>query len=515
MGIMKKEKQATNETPQKVFLFADKASQLKRANRFLATGYLFYYIYVIALVWISVTTTERTLGYAGLITVISVISMVVILLVIKKKPDSDKLRYYSLVSLVIMTFIMSYAYTQGFVRLLGVLPIIGCILFFDLKFTVRASVIYFVTVLFVNIVQIGVEQRFANDTQGLIDQIFVTSAVFMTVTITVFTTRVAGLFNRDSIGSVEEEQRRQVEIMNDVLAVAEEVRKGTENAMDIVSRLNSSTEVVNGAMKDISSSTYATSENIQTQTVMTQNIQDSIQLTLQSSENMVQVARMSDELNQQNLVLMKELKQQSEVIASTNSEVAAAMQELQSRTMAVKGIADTIFSISSQTNLLALNASIESARAGEAGRGFAVVADEIRQLAEKTRQETENIARILDELSHNAEEAAGAVSRSVEAAGVQDEMIEKVSQSFEEMSGNVNGLITEIEHIDGMLENLSEANNQIVDRITSLSATTEQVTASSAQAADMSVENLDNAENAKSQLNSILDVSHQLDKYIQ
>ena len=49
---------------------------------------------------------------------------------------------------------------------------------------------------------------------------------------------------------------------------------------------------------------------------------------------------------------------------------------------------------------------------------------------------------------------------------------------------------------------------------TTVPATTEEVTASSSQASDMSVENLDNAENAKKQLNQVLEVSHQLDKYM-
>ena len=129
--------------------------------------------------------------------------------------------------------------------------------------------------------------------------------------------------------------------------------------------------------------------------------------------------------------------------------------------------------------------------------------------------ETENIARILDELSANADLASNAVARSVEAAGVQDEMIEQVSQSFEEMSNNVTGLIDEIENIDNLLTNLSEANNQIVDNISNLSATTEEVTASSMQATEMTVENLSNAETAKTELTNVLSVSHQLDKYMQ
>ena len=187
----------------------------------------------------------------------------------------------------------------------------------------------------------------------------------------IFTTNVAQKFNHDTRHSEQQEQRKQQVILDDVIGVAEEVRKGTESVMKIVNDLNGSTEVVNGAMKDISSSTHSTAENIQTQTTMTQDIQHSIEQTLESSENMVKVAKQSGELNQKSMEIMEHLKKQSAVIAETNSGVADSMKALQERTEAVKSIADTIFSISSQTNLLALNASIESARAGEAGKGFA------------------------------------------------------------------------------------------------------------------------------------------------
>ena len=246
---------------------------------------------------------------------------------------------------------------------------------------------------------------------------------------------------------------------------------------------------------------------------MTQSIQQSISQTLEYSQNMVQAAKESEQLNTESLKMMNSLKKQSAMIAETNAGVAASMKELRERTNAVRTIADTIFAISNQTNLLALNASIESARAGEAGRGFAVVADEIRQLAEKTRKETENIAGILNELSDDAEKVSVTVSRSIQAASAQDGMIEQASQGFDQINQNVKQLILSIGDIDGMLNQLSESNNRIVDDISHLSATTQEVTASSVQASELSMQNLQNAETTKNLLNQVLDVSQQLEQY--
>lgn len=210
---------------------------------------------------------------------------------------------------------------------------------------------------------------------------------------------------------------------------------------------------------------------------------------------------------------MNHLKTQAEVIAATNEDVATLMNTLKERTEAVKGIVDTIFSISSQTNLLALNASIESARAGEAGKGFAVVADQIRNLAEESRKETENIAKILEELSDGTNAASDAVTQSVEAAQVQNDMIQNASESFSGMSGNMSKMIENIEHMDSMLNSLKQANDQIVENIMQISATAEEVTAASTQAENLSNQNLENAENAQQLLTGVLSVSEKLNTY--
>ena len=500
------------ETGQKKYLYAEKKEQEKRANRFLSVGYIVFYIFILLLVWTACLRGIRTAGYAGMITILIVAAVSGPLIMYRMNPYNKKIRYVSLIGLLVLTFFMGVAFDNYYVRFMAAIPTVGCVLFFDKKYAVISGVSVGGMNILINLIKIlGLH---AYQGEDALDQICATLAICILVLLIQQITNLSAIFNHHTRHSLMREQELQKEVMDHVISVAEEVRKGTENAMGIVNELNSSTGAVKGAMQDISDSTLSTAENIQTQTTMTRNIQDSIEVTLERSENMVQVAMRSGELNEKSLGMMNDLKKQSEVISTTNSEVASSMRKLQERTNTVKSIADTIFSISSQTNLLALNASIESARAGEAGRGFAVVADEIRQLAEKTRLETENIASILKELSEDAQETANAVVRSADAANAQDGMISKASQSFDEMNGNVNQLIEDIGEIDRMLNNLSEANNQIVENIMHLSATTEEVTASSAQAADLSVQNMDNAEQTKSLLDGVLDVSHQLDKYI-
>ena len=509
---MEKREVIIMENQEKKYQYASKEAQIQRANHFLSMGYIVFYVFVLGLIWIAVLRGAKTFQSVGILTLVILLSVVAVVIMNKRNPADPKIRYLALLGLLFVTVLLSFDFDNYYVRFMAAIPYIGCILFFDVKYSFLSGGLCVALNVIINIIKIAALGIYSGE--DAMDQICATVGIFMMMLLISFTTSVANMFNHDTRHSLLRQQEKQQKVMDDVIAVADEVRKGSVNVMNIVNDLNSSTEVVNSAMKDISDSSQSTAENIQTQTMMTQNIQDSIGNTLERSDKMVQIAHQSSELNEQNIDIMHQLKNQSEVISETNSEVAGAMNRLQERTSTVKNIADTIFAISAQTNLLALNASIESARAGEAGKGFAVVADEIRQLAEKTRQETENIASILEELSEDAQTASGAVSKSVEAANIQDEMITSAVESFDSMNQNVTELISDIGEIDTMLNNLSEANNRIVENITHLSATTEEVTASSVQAADLSVENLQNAENAKNLLDGVIEVSHQLEKYM-
>ena len=494
------------------FKYADQEEQLKRANRFWVSGYLIFYAILMIIMWACYFVGIRSKGLTMMVSGIVLVSCIAIFLLSRKFLTSQKLKMMALPFLLVVCYVTGFAFTQGFIQLLGIFPLVGCVLFFDKKFSLISGIAYAVMEVLVTTAKIVQHINLEGD--SALNQILVLVICLVLLVLLYCVTSIAEQFNKDTLGEVHEKNAKMQTMLDDVIGVATEVRKGTESAMDIVNDLNGSSEVVNGAMKNISESTLSTAENIQTQTTMTANIQQSIEDTLTSSETMVEIAKQSDQINRQSMDVMNRLKEQSQVISNTNQDVAKAMEALQAKTEEVRNIADTILGISSQTNLLALNASIESARAGEAGRGFAVVADEIRQLAERTKQETEEISKISDDLTENATRAANAVSQSVSATDAQDVMITEASESFEAMNDNVTELITHIENIDDRLSRLSEANNQIVDNITNLSATTEEVTASSNQAAELSNANMENAESAKNQLTGVLDVSHQLDKYL-
>lgn len=86
-------------------------------------------------------------------------------------------------------------------------------------------------------------------------------------------------------------------------------------------------------------------------------------------------------------------------LEAIQTDIIGLSEELQEeRRRAVADFLKVIRSIAKRVHLLALNASILSAQAGEHGRGFAVVAREIGELAERTRQSTQELEQ--DFLGH-------------------------------------------------------------------------------------------------------------------
>lgn len=112
---------------------------------------------------------------------------------------------------------------------------------------------------------------------------------------------------------------------------------------------------------------------------------------------------------------------------------ATVLDGLQKRIGEISQILNVIEDITERTNLLSLNAAIIAAQAGEHGLGFSVVAEEIRELAERTRGSTKEIAGIIKAVQTASREAVQAMHEGVELVDENVGVAQNASRSLQEI----------------------------------------------------------------------------------
>ncbi len=125
-------------------------------------------------------------------------------------------------------------------------------------------------------------------------------------------------------------------------------------------------------------------------------------------------------------------------------ETIRAIDELKKHSQDIDKTIEVISSIAEETNLIALNAAIEAARAGVHGRSFAVVADKVRELAEISQTNANNITQIVQTMQNNMQSVIKSAYNTKESFQIFLEGAKNISKNFEEMQKLLNETVKTI-----------------------------------------------------------------------
>ena len=320
-------------------------------------------------------------------------------------------------------------------------------------------------------------------------------------------------FFEESAAEITAGMEQNMEVSKRIVEVAKNVEQHAEEMAGDLEKITESTQTMSESMGNISIGITNTAEAISQQTQQTQEVQDIVDNTNSRTRAIVAITEEAKKALESGTDSLNTLFKSVEEAIRVNGQMQEASAQLKEKSDEARGITSIILGISSQTNLLALNASIEAARAGEQGRGFAVVADEIRNLAEQTRQETENITNLIDALSANAQTVTDRVGISVKMSDQENAAAREASERFEEIKGKINTLARHIAEVDEMMNSLMASNNVIVDSVNTLSATSEEISASTQEAYTISDKNVELVKNFSNAMESILAEVQELHKY--
>ncbi|MCM1569686.1 MAG: methyl-accepting chemotaxis protein [Roseburia sp.] len=417
---------------------------------------------------------SRTLPYLLIMAAFTILPVVVELICYKRNKESNAIKY-----IVGVTYSAMYVFvlftTNSILPFTYAFPMYVVItLYSDVLFCLLVALAGMLANI-ANIVYIAVSAGYRSE--ELPDLEIRIACTFLVGGYMVLTTYANRKISDNKLGVINEKNEATTRLLNKIMGVSNEMIENIGLTTEKIDHLGESVSHIHDSMGEVSQGSTETAESVQKQLEQTESIQNYIATVKDTTENIEKNMSETTQMVEEGRKKMDTLAEQVEKSMKANELVLSQMEELNEYTRQMNTIIETITSIANSTGMLALNASIEAARAGEAGRGFAVVADEISGLANQTKTATINITELIENIN---QELVGVVS----AVNVVTQSNQENAKSTTAARDNFAGIAEGTENIGRQtaqlaqaMESLEAANRDIVDKIQTISAITEEVSA--------------------------------------
>ena len=311
------------------------------------------------------------------------------------------------------------------------------------------------------------------------------------------------IHGRDEIGDLAHSFNVMIDQIKKLIAqskqMALEVHASSEQMAQITRDTTNISTEVSKALEQVASGSSAQASDTEQSLGAVQNLAQKITHVVDSGREIERVSDDVKEMTDYGLTAIEVLGRKADEATRITSSVVEEMDHLNNNVRNIHKITNLLKTIADQTRLLSLNASIEAARAGEAGKGFSVVADEVRKLAEQSNSATKDIETLINAIMEQTQRSTDLASQAEVAIIEQGKAVEKSNEAFSRITGSANVLINNVVKISDAVMDMGKSKEEVMSRIESISAVSEETAASTEEVSSSTQEQLA----AMSQLNDL------------
>lgn len=264
------------------------------------------------------------------------------------------------------------------------------------------------------------------------------------------------LISQDEVRDLEEIFALMVGHLRGMLS---DMKNASLQVQETNASLTELTKKVLANSQKIDQSTTAIAKGSEQQTLIVQKtslrVDDGLkqmdEMVRQSTDTVSKINEARDKTETGEVNARKALKHLEEVLKQM-VEYTQPIYRLSNKVEKIQLVTKIMDEIAQKTDLLSLNASIEATRAGEMGKGFALVADEIRSMAENSKQSSQEMETIVEEILKDNKAVLEALPQSQAGINRGREIIRGIVDTFGEMLSGVKDIFLQVQAMEEVME---------------------------------------------------------------
>ncbi len=231
----------------------------------------------------------------------------------------------------------------------------------------------------------------------------------------------------DEVGRLAEAFRKMV---GSSRTTTREIQQSVQVLATSVNEISSSTSQLSAIATETATAVTETATTVEEIKQTAKISSDTANEVSESAQRAVQVSDTGKQSTEDTVAGIERIKSQMEIIAES-------IIRLNEQGQTIGDIISTVDDLSEQSNLLAVNAAIEAAKAGEHGKGFAVVAQEIKNLSNQSKQATQQVRTILNDIQRATRDSVAATEQGQSAVSQGVEQSNRAGESIVSLARNI------------------------------------------------------------------------------